>query len=117
MIEGETRMTEPSGTCHYLGTSHGPTPLIVGADEPDYGALLIFGPNAAAYRQRLQRDSYKRGGGRIGKPAPKDRCRRFFELSPYSAANLKFLSMLRQVRDRNFKFKAATQIKKLLELL
>jgi hypothetical protein len=34
-----------------------------------------------------------------------------------SAANLKFLSVWRQVRDRNFKFKAATQINKLLELL
>jgi hypothetical protein len=30
---------------------------------------------------------------------------------------LKFLSVTRQVRDRNFKFKAATQINKLLELL
>src|SRR4029077_383349 len=34
-----------------------------------------------------------------------------------SAANLKFLSVSRQVRDRNFKFKAATQINELLELL
>ena len=34
-----------------------------------------------------------------------------------SAANLKFLSVLRRVRYRNFKFKAATQINKLLELL
>jgi hypothetical protein len=33
------------------------------------------------------------------------------------AANLKFLSVLRPVRHRNFKFKAATQINKLLELL
>jgi glutathione S-transferase len=40
MIDGETRMTESSGICHYLGTRYGPTPLIVGADEPDYGAFL-----------------------------------------------------------------------------
>ena len=40
MIDGETRMTESSGICHYLGTRHGPTPLIVGVDEPAYGAFL-----------------------------------------------------------------------------
>ena len=26
MIDGETRMTESSGICHYLGTRRGPTP-------------------------------------------------------------------------------------------
>src|SRR3978361_962400 len=40
MIDGETRMTESSGICHYLGTRYGPTPLIVGLDEVDYGAFL-----------------------------------------------------------------------------
>jgi len=40
MIDGETRMTESSGICHYLGTRHGPTPLIVGVDEATYGAFL-----------------------------------------------------------------------------
>src|SRR5260370_4979086 len=40
MIDGETRMTESSVICHYLGTRHGPTPLIVGVDEPAYGAFL-----------------------------------------------------------------------------
>jgi glutathione S-transferase len=40
MIDGETRMTESSGICHYLGTKYGPTPLIVGLDEPAYGAFL-----------------------------------------------------------------------------
>ena len=40
MIDGETRMTESSGICHYLGTRHGPTPLVVGVDEPAYGAFL-----------------------------------------------------------------------------
>src|ERR1700736_2247270 len=33
-------MTESSGICHYLGTRYGPTPLIVGVDEPAYGAFL-----------------------------------------------------------------------------
>ncbi len=40
MIDGDTRMTESAGICHYLGTRHGPTPLIVGPDEPAYGAFL-----------------------------------------------------------------------------
>jgi glutathione S-transferase len=40
MIDGETRMTESSGICHYLGTRHGPTPLMVGVEEPAYGAFL-----------------------------------------------------------------------------
>ncbi|HWV97582.1 MAG TPA: glutathione S-transferase family protein [Xanthobacteraceae bacterium] len=40
LIDGETRMTESSGICHYLGTRYGPTPLIVGMDEPAYGAFL-----------------------------------------------------------------------------
>ncbi len=40
MIDGETKMTESSGICHYLGTRHGPSPLIVGVDEPDYGTFL-----------------------------------------------------------------------------
>src|ERR1700758_1571897 len=40
MIDGETKMTESSGICHYLGSKCGPTPLIVGPDEPAYGAFL-----------------------------------------------------------------------------
>jgi len=40
MIDGDTRMTESSGICHYLGTRYGPTPLVVGVDEPAYGAFL-----------------------------------------------------------------------------
>src|ERR1041384_5673329 len=40
MVDGETKMTESSGICHYLGTRHGPTPLIVGNDEPAYGGFL-----------------------------------------------------------------------------
>jgi len=40
MKDGETRMTESSGICHYLATKYGPTPLVVGLDEPAYGAFL-----------------------------------------------------------------------------
>ena len=40
LIDGETKMTESSGICHYLGTRYGPTPLIVGPDDPAYGAFL-----------------------------------------------------------------------------
>src|SRR3954467_681412 len=40
MIDGETRMTESSGICHYLGTRYGPTPLMVDPAEPAYGAFL-----------------------------------------------------------------------------
>ena len=40
MVDGETKMTESSGICHYLGTRYGPTPLVVGVDEPAYGAFL-----------------------------------------------------------------------------
>ena len=40
MIDGETRMTESSGICHYLGIKYGPTPLMVDAADPDYGAFL-----------------------------------------------------------------------------
>src|SRR3954463_7696914 len=40
MVDGETKMTESSGICHYLGTRYGPTPLVVGPDEPAYGAFL-----------------------------------------------------------------------------
>ncbi|WP_316229248.1 glutathione S-transferase family protein [Bradyrhizobium sp. SZCCHNR1070] len=40
MIDGETRMTESSGICHYLGVKYGPTPLMVAPDEPACGAFL-----------------------------------------------------------------------------
>jgi glutathione S-transferase len=40
MLDGDTRMTESSGICHYLGTRYGPTPLVVGSDEQAYGAYL-----------------------------------------------------------------------------
>jgi len=40
LIDGDTRMTESSGICHYLGIEHGPTSLMVAPDEPAYGAFL-----------------------------------------------------------------------------
>src|SRR5258708_2162004 len=40
MLDGETRMTESSGICHYLGIRYGPMPLMVGPEEPAYGAFL-----------------------------------------------------------------------------
>src|ERR1700742_4080461 len=40
MVDCETKMTETSGICHYLGTKYGPTPLVVGPDEPAFGAFL-----------------------------------------------------------------------------
>ena len=40
LIDGETRMTESSGICHYLGITYGPTPLMVDATDPDFGAFL-----------------------------------------------------------------------------
>ena len=56
LIDGETRMTESSGICHYLGTRYGPTPLVVGLDEPAYGAFLnwmYFGDATLTFPQTL----------------------------------------------------------------
>ncbi len=33
-------MTESSGICHYLGITYGPTQLMVGPEDPAYGAFL-----------------------------------------------------------------------------
>lgn len=40
MIDGDTKMTESSGICHYLGTKYGPTPLVVDVGEQGYGSYL-----------------------------------------------------------------------------
>lgn len=40
LVDGETRMTESAAIPQYLATRHGPTPLAVGVDEPDYGLWL-----------------------------------------------------------------------------
>ena len=40
MVDGDTKMSESSGICYYLGRKHGPTQLMVGEDDPAYGAFL-----------------------------------------------------------------------------
>ncbi|WP_407156894.1 glutathione S-transferase family protein [Bradyrhizobium sp. STM 3557] len=40
MIDGENRMTESSGICHYLGVTYGPTSLMVEPHEPSYATFL-----------------------------------------------------------------------------
>ena len=40
MIDGETRMTEVFRHLSISGHRYGPTPLVVGVDEPAYGAFL-----------------------------------------------------------------------------
>jgi glutathione S-transferase len=40
MLDRDTKMTESSGICHYFGMKYGPTPLMVGPEEPAYGAFL-----------------------------------------------------------------------------
>ena len=40
LIDGETKMSESSGICYYLGKKYGPTPLMVGEDDPAYGSFL-----------------------------------------------------------------------------
>ena len=54
--DGATRMTESAAICHYLATRHGPSPLAVGVDEPDYGAFLNwlhFGEATLTFPQTL----------------------------------------------------------------
>ncbi|MGO9361624.1 MAG: glutathione S-transferase family protein [Xanthobacteraceae bacterium] len=56
MIDGDTRMTESSAICQYLVTRHGPTPLAVSVEEPDYGAFLNwlhFGEATLTFPQTL----------------------------------------------------------------
>lgn len=40
LIDGDVVMTESAGICQYLVERHGPTPLAVQPDEPEYGAWL-----------------------------------------------------------------------------
>ncbi len=40
MIDGDVRMSESSGICHYLVERYGPTPLAVPAAHPEYGRYL-----------------------------------------------------------------------------
>lgn len=50
LIDGEARMTESSGICHYLGTSYGDGSLVVKPGEADYAAYLnwLFYSDATA---------------------------------------------------------------------
>jgi glutathione S-transferase len=40
LIDGDVRMSESSGICHYLVERYGPTPLAVTVSEAEYGAYL-----------------------------------------------------------------------------
>ncbi|WOR13836.1 glutathione S-transferase family protein [Hyphomonas sp. FCG-A18] len=40
LIDGDTRMSESTGICHYLTNSYGPTDLALTPDHSDYGAFL-----------------------------------------------------------------------------
>ncbi|MGA0544047.1 glutathione S-transferase family protein [Brevundimonas sp. VNH65] len=40
LIDGEVRMTESAAIPQYLATRYGPSPLVVAADEADYGLWL-----------------------------------------------------------------------------
>jgi len=56
LVDGTTRMTESAAICQYLVTRHGPTPLAVAPDEPDYGAFLnwlYFGEATLTFPQTL----------------------------------------------------------------
>jgi glutathione S-transferase len=56
MIDGDTRMTESSAICQYLGTRYGPTPLVVAVDDKAYGAFLnwlYFGEATLTFPQTL----------------------------------------------------------------
>ena len=39
-FDGDMRMTESAAICHYLGVKYGPSPLVVGADEAQFGPFL-----------------------------------------------------------------------------
>ena len=40
LFDGDMRMTESAGICHYLATKHGPSSLAVDMSEADYGPWL-----------------------------------------------------------------------------
>jgi glutathione S-transferase len=74
MVDGETKMTESSGICHYLGAKYGPTPLVVGVDEPAYGAFLnwmYFSDATLTFPQTL----HPAGAGGAAQSAGFDRLR------------------------------------------
>ena len=53
LIDGDTRMTESSGICHYLGVKYGPTPLMVGPDETGYGVMQFSGAPSDAHFAKI----------------------------------------------------------------
>jgi hypothetical protein len=82
-----------------------------GAIDPGFVRLL------AAYRLVTKDCAVHIGVGRDRRGVRRSGVAACSAFIATSAANLKFLSMLQQIRHRNFKFKAATQISELLELL
>ena len=40
LVDGDTRMSESSGICHYLTQRYGPTDLALDVDHPEYGSFL-----------------------------------------------------------------------------
>lgn len=40
LVDGETRMTESSAICHYLGQRYGDGALAIAPDHPEYGGFL-----------------------------------------------------------------------------
>lgn len=55
-FDGELRMTESAAIAQYLVTRHGPSPLAVALDEPDYGRWLnwqYFGEATLTFPQTL----------------------------------------------------------------
>src|ERR1700738_895484 len=56
LLDGDTRMTESAAISQYLVARHGPTPLSVDVDEPDFGAFLNwlhFGEATLTFPQTL----------------------------------------------------------------
>lgn len=54
--DGDARMSESSGICHYLGETYGPTPLVLKPGEPDYAAYInwmFFSDATATFPQTL----------------------------------------------------------------
>lgn len=56
LVDGEARLSESSAICQYLGTTYGPTDLVVAPHAPDYAAYLnwmFFSDATATFPQTL----------------------------------------------------------------
>ena len=56
MFDGDSRMTESSAMCHYLGAKYGPTDLVVRPEEPafaDYLNFLVMGEATLTFPQTI----------------------------------------------------------------